>query len=325
MVPYITTNQGITIITSTGPHSISAEDPSYAAIKQAILDGTATEEVVSGILEAAQREMETSLEAIGDSGVAIRSDGLVTLNGQVIDNSLTRRMLTMRSEGFDLQPMAAFLVNLQQNPSYRARKELYTFLEVGQLPLTPDGYFLAYKIVRPDYKDYHSGTFDNSVGQVLTMPREEVNDDCNQTCSAGLHFCSLDYLRHFGGADGHVMILKISPADVVSIPADYNNTKGRCCRYEVVGEYADYRRDHPTPLFSTSVWSCDGDDSDGEELDLEEDDFPTYVVQIMTPEGLQEDSDYSNLEDAELRMSELRAQGQHGYVREEDGEVVYSF
>jgi hypothetical protein len=32
------------------------------------------------------------------------------------------------------------------------------------------------------------------------------------------------------------MILKISPADVVSIPTDYNNSKGRTCKYEVIGE-----------------------------------------------------------------------------------------
>jgi hypothetical protein len=33
------------------------------------------------------------------------------------------------------------------------------------------------------------------------------------------------------------MIVKINPADVVAIPTDYNNQKGRCCRYEVVDEY----------------------------------------------------------------------------------------
>ena len=32
------------------------------------------------------------------------------------------------------------------------------------------------------------------------------------------------------------MILKINPRDVVSIPADYGDTKGRCCRYQVIGE-----------------------------------------------------------------------------------------
>jgi hypothetical protein len=52
-----------------------------------------------------------------------------------------------------------------------------------------------------------------------------------------LHFCSQDYLPHFGnGYDSRVVIVKINPADVVSIPSDYNNAKGRACRYEVVGE-----------------------------------------------------------------------------------------
>src|SRR3546814_20455764 len=32
------------------------------------------------------------------------------------------------------------------------------------------------------------------------------------------------------------MIVKIDPADVTAIPRDYNDTKGRCCRMEVVDE-----------------------------------------------------------------------------------------
>jgi hypothetical protein len=32
------------------------------------------------------------------------------------------------------------------------------------------------------------------------------------------------------------MILKINPADVVSIPTDYDGAKGRCMKYEVVAE-----------------------------------------------------------------------------------------
>jgi hypothetical protein len=78
---------------------------------------------------------------------------------------------------------------------------------------------------------------DNSVGKIVEMERNEVDDNKDQTCSTGLHFCSQDYLPHFGnGYDSRVVILKINPADVVSIPSDYNNAKGRACRYEVVGE-----------------------------------------------------------------------------------------
>ena len=66
------------------------------------------------------------------------------------------------------------------------------------------------------------------------MERNEVDDNRDRTCSTGLHFCSQDYLDHFGGQ--RIMIVKINPADVVSIPSDYNDSKGRATGYEVVGE-----------------------------------------------------------------------------------------
>jgi hypothetical protein len=81
------------------------------------------------------------------------------------------------------------------------------------------------------------------------MERNAVDDDQNRTCSSGLHFCSKDYLDHFGGSDSRTVILKINPADVVSIPADYNATKGRACRYEVIGELGV----HPDEAFIAPV------------------------------------------------------------------------
>lgn len=169
----------------------------------------------------------------GINSVDLR-DGVVYYNGEALHNTLTNRIIGMANEGFDIEPMCKFLANLQNNPSYRAVNELYGFLEKGNLPITEDGYFLAYKKVRDDYTDVHTGKFDNSVGQVVVMPRNQVNENPNETCSAGLHFCSRDYLSQFSGE--RVMILKINPADVVAIPVDYNQTKGRTCQYEVIGE-----------------------------------------------------------------------------------------
>jgi hypothetical protein len=83
--------------------------------------------------------------------------------------------------------------------------------------------------------DRHTKTIDNSVGQVVSMPRYKVDDNRNNTCSSGLHFCSLSYLKNCFGFGDNVVILKINPRDVVSIPSDYNNSKGRCCLYEVIG------------------------------------------------------------------------------------------
>ena len=209
------------------------------------------------------------------AGVEI-SDGALIVNGEVIHNTLTKRIVSFMGQGLPFDPMLKFLSNLMSNPSKRAVDELYDFLEAGELPLTEDGCFLAFKNVRSDYKDIHSGTFSNKVGDVCEMVRNRVCDDKDQTCSAGLHFCSIAYLPSFSDSNGgKTMILKINPADVVSIPSDYNNTKGRCCRYEVVAEYKeDWRSkiNRGESGFDSDLYSSDGGDYDwdGEEYDDED-------------------------------------------------------
>ena len=142
----------------------------------------------------------------------------------------------MYQDGFPIDPMVRFMENLMQNPSKRSVDQVYGFLEKNSLPITEDGYFLAYKKVRTDYLDIYTGTVDNSIGQVVQMDRNLVDDNPESHCSTGLHFCSESYLNGFGGGGDPVMILKINPADVVSIPTDYNGAKGRCMRYEVVAQ-----------------------------------------------------------------------------------------
>jgi hypothetical protein len=184
--------------------------------------------------------------------------------GKEFDNSLSQRMIKMYQEGFTIEPMIAFMDNLMENTSYRAVNELYSFLERNNLPITPDGHILAYKRVRDDYMDVHSNSVPNKIAKhftdeeysampiscgkksevqvklnkegntVVKMSRNEVNDDKNQTCSSGLHFCSREYLWSFGG--NRIMILKINPKDVVSIPVDYSFSKGRCSKYQIIGE-----------------------------------------------------------------------------------------
>ena len=56
----------------------------------------------------------------------------------------------------------------------------------------------------------------------------------HQTCEQGLHFCSIAYLPNYPG--DRIMKVKINPKDVVSIPTDYQFSKGRTWRYEVIGE-----------------------------------------------------------------------------------------
>ena len=161
-------------------------------------------------------------------------DGVVSLDDNEMHGVLADKMIDMLRDGFNIEPLAKFMVNLNDNPSNRAVTELYGFLEVSQLAITPEGNFVAYKMISDDYKDTYTGKMDNSIGAVVEMPRNKVNEDKDQTCSHGLHFCGRGYLGSYPGS--RTVILEINPADVVSIPSDYGNHKGRCCKYTVIGE-----------------------------------------------------------------------------------------
>jgi len=134
-------------------------------------------------------------------------------------------------------------------------EELYKFLDACSLPITSDGCFLAYKKVRWDYKDLYSNTMDNSIGQVVKMSRNEVDENSNRTCSHGLHCAAFGYMSAYGaqgtdeGSD-KVIIVKVNPKDVVAIPVDYQNQKMRVCEYTVVDELPN---DGSTELMS---WVC---------------------------------------------------------------------
>jgi hypothetical protein len=211
-------------------------------------------------------------EYIHNESVLIK-DGIINWNGEAVHNTLTKRVIEFMQKDLPFKPMLNFLINLMENPSKRAVDELYDFLEVGELPITEDGHFLAFKNVKSDYKDIHSGTFDNSVGSICQMRRNQVDEDKDRTCSYGLHFCSIAYLPNFLDSDGgHTMIVKINPKDVVAIPADYNNTKGRTCRYEVVGEYTEDWRSKLDR--KESGWDAPLYSSDGGEYEDEDDDSP---------------------------------------------------
>lgn len=234
---YLLSTNAIHFTTSQGvPYVVARSDKAFKDVVDAIKAGK-DESTILDLLEKEKRVVE---EAAKKGAGFTLENGAVYHNGERVAGVIESRILEMIKEGFSLDPMNAFMDNLKQNPSYRVREQLYAFLEKGGCAITEDGCFLTYKAIREDWKDIHSGRFDNSIGKVVSMPRTHVDDDPNRTCSAGLHVCSFDYLPHFSHANGHVVCCKVNPKDVVSIPADYNNTKMRVCEYEVVSEYKGY-------------------------------------------------------------------------------------
>jgi len=245
----IRTQGGIHMVLDGKPVTVAKSDKHFEAVCDALKRKAEPHEIIS-ILESEKRRMEEAVKIAPDIEI---KGGQLYYASEAVAGVLGERMMQMLDEGFDLTPMAAFLRNLMENPSKRVVDHLYAFLEYGKNPITEDGCFLAYKAVRANYTDIRTGTFDNSIGRTVKMPRNRVDEDPTVTCSHGLHVCSFDYLPHFSHADGHVMICKINPANVVAVPIDYNNTKMRVCEYEVIGEHADYYEEKNDTLSATSV------------------------------------------------------------------------
>lgn len=166
-------------------------------------------------------------------------DGRVMVNGVAAPHALSNKIIRFSNEGLPFQPLVKFAENLQANPSFRAVNELFTFLEKNDHPITENGNFIAYKRVRSTFKDIHSNTMDNSVGKTVEINRNQVDEDSSRTCSHGLHVANWTYAHtQFASSDASSDIMlevEVNPADVVAIPADYNNAKMRVCKYNVLG------------------------------------------------------------------------------------------
>lgn len=188
-------------------------------------------ELSLGCLEYNQKTHNLCFSHTDENGNEIKINFPTTLKNRLVESI----------QSGENQHLVNFANRLALNPSNRVVSELYDFLQAGDIEIDSDGYVICFKKVKQDYKDVHSGTFDNSVGKIISMPRNQVEDDPRKTCSAGLHVCSSAYLSHFHGA--RVMKCKVDPADFVSVPYDYYSNdagsvkaKARVCRYEVIGE-----------------------------------------------------------------------------------------
>ena len=191
-------------------------------------------------------------------GIEVK-DGNLYVFDEPVHSTLATRVLSFLEAGLDCVHLFKFILKLNLNPSKRAVDELYTFLEHRALPITDNGNFLAYKAVREDYSDKYSGKFINTIDAVLEMPRNKVDDDKNIGCSYGFHAGTVEYAKDFMGREGHLMIVEINPADVVSIPTDCQFQKLRTCKYKVVGEY---EIDLTDPLYASRFETDQDDDVD---------------------------------------------------------------
>jgi len=157
---------------------------------------------------------------------------------ETMPTMLGEKLVKLHDAGEDFMPLIRFWKKLKSNKDPGVRNHLYAFLSHNHIPITDNGDVICEKGVTemPGGKlvDCHSKTIDNSIGMVVTIPREKVDSDPNRTCSHGLHVGAPEYVRKWW-TSGIIVECLVNPADFVAVPNDYNNTKARVCRYQVIG------------------------------------------------------------------------------------------
>jgi hypothetical protein len=240
---YIITSNSIVLFLDNKPLKFEKSTRQYAQIIEKLdLPENQQEKAIREVLKQASPFAEKNGFKISPESVSYK--------GEELPLALANKVRSLHSEGLPLNLFERFWQNLQLNPSASSVRELYDFLAYKELPITDDGCFLAYKGLQNDFwsisgnkrtkvikgKVDSIGRIYNGVGETIEVQRRDVDDNREHHCSFGLHVGSLDYAKGF--SQGAVVVVKVNPKDVVSVPSDYNGQKCRVSAYSVVSVFS---------------------------------------------------------------------------------------
>lgn len=255
------TKSEATLVFSNGDVVVvnSLNNPNYQKIVMLLIQGNPDDD--QAIYDLAKPALTVGKALTRLSERVIYDNGSIYFDGDIIDSSITQHIIRIIEEGGQVdayQSLVNFLEKLYQNPSQESREALYDFLSRYNITIAPDGDFLAYKGVREDGTSIHAGYgivngkvyqndhLPNPVGAVIEMPRSKVNGNRAEGCSVGLHAGAYDYANWF--AQGKLLLVKINPRDVVSVPEDSSYQKLRISRYVVLEQTnVEYKKTTYTP------------------------------------------------------------------------------
>lgn len=245
MHTYAIDKQTITVILNGKAKCVPLSAPTAGALIAELTSPTPDENKIAEL-----SDLRASLTQYSGDDCTISVDGTVTRHGVKLPAGVAEDVVDCWKSGTPYSHLLNYFDNLLNNPSKRAVEELYTFRKHKGMPITEDGCFFAYKGVRDDFWSITAGSVSsviegqvddsghifNGIGEKIRVQRSYVDDDARQACSTGIHAGSEEYAKMWG-SEGKVVIVKINPKDVVSVPYDSDCQKLRCCAYEVVAEY----------------------------------------------------------------------------------------
>lgn len=231
---------------SFGQRSITPVHPNFTRLVEYVVGGGDDEAHVESLVDPTKG----IAAAFADIDVHLTVDlHNVYYMGVPVSGGLADHLMQRITEGADWERFARFLVNLEANPSARAKEALFDWITQHGVTITEDGRFLGYKAVANDGLSKHSGpnNFINGVlfgeagkdvrvpheiGTVISKRRGDVDDDTSTACSTGLHVGTQQYASNFAE---RLLTVAVNPRDVVSVPEDGTlDWKIRVCEYEVI-------------------------------------------------------------------------------------------
>ena len=141
------------------------------------------------------------------------------------------------------------ITTIQKN---KLNKEGFEIIQCMSKPLEIKG-------VRQIFTDAYSGTIKISIGETVSIPREECDENSAVTCSRGLHGASFSWLKDNSNFGEVKIVILVNPRDITAVPPKDSYGKLRMCSY------------YPLAVMSEDV-------EIGDELNLMEDDFLQQLI-----------------------------------------------
>lgn len=262
------------------PLRVSAEDrsDSYNQIAQLLASpeidlekaGLELYKIMSPIAKV-KETIESDLYLAGSMSIV---NGTIKFGDHLLEESLSNHILSLLDDNNVpkdaklWKSYVAFLDNLHQNVNQDIREQLFRWISYENnaghgFGFTEDGCIVGYKgtggtILEPMSKFTGTAIVDgveitghipNKVGSVVKMPRSAVQFDPKVGCSAGLHVGTRDYATSWAPI---LLLVKVNPRDIVSVPYEVNSQKMRVCEYTVL-EVTDTTSEHKRFYESTEI------------------------------------------------------------------------
>lgn len=218
-----------------------------------------TEEIANNLFEVmspavkVQREISSSYYL--SDNLDFR-DGTIFFHEHQLEETLSNHMLSLLDDN-DVpksermwKAFMNFLDKLYQNVSEDVKQQLFKWMDYenragNDFGIADDGDIIGYKgcggtLLKPmsvfegraivDGVEV-KGKIPNKVGSVISMPRSEVQHDPSIGCSVGLHVGTRDYATNWADI---LILVKVNPRDIVSVPYEVDSQKMRVCEYTVM-------------------------------------------------------------------------------------------